>query len=167
MAHDSLPALVQALPAELYNEIFELTFTSQFDRTNSRTIDNNYQPPNFLQINRATRAKFAKTYYGQGSIFYVPKPLLRKFFFSIHPGYARQIAEIRVVETGLSVRQTGMILRLGEVLSMMEEEDVDRLHDSLHRTLRLDVFRVKRVRANNTVDWVNLTQVEEIHQIRR
>lgn len=63
----TLASLVQALPAELYNEIYDLTFTAD---PGNRYIDGNYKPPSCLQVSRSTRKTFEQSYYGNNSIFY-------------------------------------------------------------------------------------------------
>ena len=63
---DKLPALVQNLPLELYYIIYDLTFTPD---AAMRAIDSCYEPPSLLAVNCASRAQFAKLYYGASAIF--------------------------------------------------------------------------------------------------
>ncbi len=58
---------VKNLPAELRNQIYDLTFND--DATNHHIITASYRPPAVLQVNRATRHKFAASYYNK--TFYV------------------------------------------------------------------------------------------------
>jgi hypothetical protein len=57
----TLCELVQALPRELYDEIYNLTFTANGGEIH---VDKNYKPPAQLHVNRASRELFAKQYYG-------------------------------------------------------------------------------------------------------
>jgi hypothetical protein len=52
---------VQALPAELFNDIFDLVFTLPYP--NEVVIDKSYRPPVQLQISQALRNEISKTYY--------------------------------------------------------------------------------------------------------
>ena len=63
---DSLPKQVQALPAELFNKTYDLTFTPA---TTAPTIDDSYFPPQLLRVNKASRALFAGRYYDPTKTF--------------------------------------------------------------------------------------------------
>lgn len=54
------------LPQELYDAIFDTVFTAKPGR---RTINNQYKPPAELQVSRATRKQFAKSYYSDSAYF--------------------------------------------------------------------------------------------------
>lgn len=60
MAQRTLAEFVQDLPAELYNEILDLTLAVDTDAV---TLDNNYKPPVQLQIDRFSRKVNARRYY--------------------------------------------------------------------------------------------------------
>lgn len=64
---------IRALPQELQDIILDYTIFSQPSLNNIIPITRQYKPPLGLQVNRHTRARFAKAYYG-GSIFHVGSP---------------------------------------------------------------------------------------------
>lgn len=63
----TLAGLVQSLPAELYNEIYELTFTKT---STVVQVDKGYRPPSTLHVNRATRE------FRRGDLHTIPFNLL-------------------------------------------------------------------------------------------
>lgn len=65
-SNDQLISLLQALPAELFHNIYELTFTPRTDKVD---ITKSYRPPIELQIDRASRQLFARKYYGSNKFF--------------------------------------------------------------------------------------------------
>lgn len=94
----SLASLVQGLPAELYQEIYDLTFTTG---AGEHSIKQNYKPPNCLQVNRSTRESFARSYYGEDSTFLVDGPADRicaKWINRLPDAHAAMLSEIRVVK---------------------------------------------------------------------
>ncbi|KAF2162682.1 hypothetical protein M409DRAFT_58094 [Zasmidium cellare ATCC 36951] len=58
---DPLAIRVQKLAPELFDEIFDLVFT--LDDDPSVILTHDYKPPPQLQVDRASRATFAATYY--------------------------------------------------------------------------------------------------------
>ncbi|KAJ9628523.1 hypothetical protein H2203_002423 [Taxawa tesnikishii (nom. ined.)] len=62
-----LSDLINNLPPELYIQIFDLTFTPDAD---IRYIKADYKPPRLLHVNRQSRQRFAKLYYGENAIFH-------------------------------------------------------------------------------------------------
>ena len=58
---------VQDLPPELFNEIFDLTFTAPEGIVIA--VDKTYQPPGLLHTSSATRSKYASTYYDHYTTF--------------------------------------------------------------------------------------------------
>lgn len=93
MADDKLPALVQALPAELYTEIYSLTFTA----TNQpRYIKKKYKPPVLLRIDRTTREIFAKSYYRESSTFVISKALVTDWIRSLPKHHLDLISDIKL-----------------------------------------------------------------------
>lgn len=64
----NLASLVQALPQELVDEIFNLTVTLDSE---PRYVDRKDRPPSNLQVNRATRSRLLPSYYGKDSKFYM------------------------------------------------------------------------------------------------
>lgn len=57
------------LPQELHDAVYDLVFTAQ---PGERVITPTTKPPSELQVSRATRAKYAQSYYGNGSSFCFP-----------------------------------------------------------------------------------------------
>lgn len=62
---DKLPTLVQSLPQELYDTVYDLVFTAG----DLHVIHANYQFPTLLHVSKASRQQFANSYYGGGSTF--------------------------------------------------------------------------------------------------
>ena len=58
---DHLKSRLYSLPQELFDEIFDLTFT--IDKNSVTFIDASYKPPSILQVNRATRNLTSRAYY--------------------------------------------------------------------------------------------------------
>lgn len=63
-----LASLVEGLPSELYNKIYDLTF-GRFD--GEHHINSSHKPPSCLQTDHATRQRLLDSYYGKDSIFYL------------------------------------------------------------------------------------------------
>lgn len=61
MSIDDLAAAVQSLPSELFDEIYDLTFT--FDSKTCCVESRTYKPPSAIQVDRKSRSKAAKSYY--------------------------------------------------------------------------------------------------------
>lgn len=59
---DELARGLQTLPSELYNIIYDLTFTTTPNNQPHR-IDKTYKPPTTLQIDRASRSQAAQSFY--------------------------------------------------------------------------------------------------------
>ena len=95
---DSLAVLIQALPAELYDEIYNLTFAAS--ATETRTIDEHYDFPACLHVSHSTREQFAESYYGEGAIFFVHEKIAKTWLKCLPPAHARHVREIRYVENG-------------------------------------------------------------------
>lgn len=91
----TLAEAVQALPAELYDEIYRLMFTAPFDLIVN--IDSMYKPPVELHVNSNSRKQFVKSYYGGNTIFYLPKDLVPKWSRSLTRHHAHVLKEVRVV----------------------------------------------------------------------
>lgn len=53
--------LLYSLPQELFDKVHEHVFAEAPEKL--VVIDKDYKPPSLLQVNRATRAEFAKSYY--------------------------------------------------------------------------------------------------------
>lgn len=57
----SLREDLQTLPQELWDEIYDLTFSGK--SINTVRVDSTYRPPALLRVNRSTRSEFANHYY--------------------------------------------------------------------------------------------------------
>jgi hypothetical protein len=65
---NDLQERLAGLPQELFEYIYDLTFTSD-ERIQS--IYEGYRPPSILQVDRSTRETFAETFYGrEDAIFF-------------------------------------------------------------------------------------------------
>ena len=60
---DQLDDRVQSLPPELYNTIYDLTFTAYSIQGANVELDSSYRPPSCLQVSKASRDEFAASYY--------------------------------------------------------------------------------------------------------
>ena len=79
---ERLPQLVQNLPPELQDLIYDFTFTPN-PQTVSIRFD--YKPPSLLTVDRASREKFAKSYYGTETIFIIETIFYGKQWLSSLP----------------------------------------------------------------------------------
>lgn len=70
-AEVELAQRVQALPQELQDLIYDFTFAAWPSATDFHQIRFAWKPPSCLQVNRASRRKFAEVFYGGGAIFVV------------------------------------------------------------------------------------------------
>lgn len=68
---NSLIERVQSLPSELYEEIYNLTFTVN---TETCYVDKAYRPPGILQVNKNWRSALRQRYYDK-TIFRIPAGL--------------------------------------------------------------------------------------------
>ncbi|WPB02624.1 uncharacterized protein RHO25_007260 [Cercospora beticola] len=86
--------LLESLPQELYNHIYDLTFTAEVKLRfysmkremgllqleelaatyPERVVTINEKPPHLLHVDRKSRAKFAASYFGGESVFVVVSP---------------------------------------------------------------------------------------------
>ncbi|SMQ54092.1 unnamed protein product [Zymoseptoria tritici ST99CH_3D1] len=67
---ESLREALESLPQELYKMVYDLTFTV---KTGARDITSQkLNDLKLLRVDRASRKKYAETYYGGGSKFYFP-----------------------------------------------------------------------------------------------
>lgn len=85
----TLASLVQALPGELFNKIYDLTFTPN----DSYHIDSSYKPPSCLQVSRSTRSMQTKEYYG--STFHIER---RHFGQWLAPFTIERVRELQKVQ---------------------------------------------------------------------
>lgn len=66
--HDQLHDRVQSLPPELYDYVYDLTFTAF--PTQHAELGSTYRPPSCLQVSKASRAKFAASYYAHTTFIF-------------------------------------------------------------------------------------------------
>lgn len=106
----SLESLVQALLVELFNKIFDLTFTTdsewslspEYDSRSINRIPRTYKPPSTLEVNRASRAAFARSYYGigtdrsRGTAFYISQTDAAAWISSLTPQHVDMLYEVRI-----------------------------------------------------------------------
>ena len=96
MAGSDLSKRIQNLPQELYDMIYEHTFTADTEKVE---INADYKPPKLLAVDRASRHFYAKSHYG-GRMFFVAfgvndlRDLLR-WLKSLSGDHQAMIREIR------------------------------------------------------------------------
>lgn len=88
---------VQALPAELLDEIFELTFTLEPDTCVS--INKSYEPPAYLQVNTALRQQLTHLYYAQNIFIFCSVHDVRMWLNSLSRSNLRVIKRLRYDKT--------------------------------------------------------------------
>ena len=84
---------VQALPPELFSEVFELTFTLQPEFQVS--IDKHYKPPALLQVNRSFREQLSRTYYKNTIFLFFGRQDARAWLSSLTTEHECLIRKIR------------------------------------------------------------------------
>lgn len=165
---DNLPALVQALPPELYNEIFELTFTPPSE---VYKMSKDYLRPSCLQVNRASRARFAASYYGKAAIFTFDKNdnyrMLVKSLESIPQEHLEAITDIRIQTSSIHQAPISPTERLfvafRERLSCRERLPFDvRGSISVANVLKTDFLL-----PDGSVEWISMAQaVQAVQDLR-
>lgn len=63
---------VHNLPPEIFNEVYNLTFTPEFKETCK--IDKNYKPPGIIHVNKKYRTAFSSTFYRDTSFTVTDDP---------------------------------------------------------------------------------------------
>lgn len=87
---EQLAHLVQSLPQELYDCVYNLTFTANDEEVN---IFYTYSPPRILAVSRATRTQAAATYYSTTTFFCSSRRYLFRWLLSLsspHLSYLRK-----------------------------------------------------------------------------
>lgn len=92
MNADQLPALMQRLPQEIFDNIYQLVFTAASE---PRQIDKHYRPPVQLQVDRASRKTFARIYYGDNSTFVLDSSIQIQWACSLPAAHFDKITRIR------------------------------------------------------------------------
>lgn len=162
MADNNLSALVQALPAELYDEIFHLTFT---ESGSPRTIDKGYKPPFLLQVNQKSRAQYARTYFGNASIFYISKTLLEKWTRSLPKDHINLLSDIRVWDVraqylGGIIPSRANTLHLVEDLQSISGAKVMEDLKHVFKSIRGEVLKIKVGSGNPLVRYKSFSEVD-------
>ena len=100
MDERDLATCVHDLPGELFNQIYQLTFTA---KPGVRKIDKTYKPPSLLAVDRASRKLFAKSYYGGSGASFAwnselkAKEVLIRWLRSLTPHHRRLLTEVEAV----------------------------------------------------------------------
>lgn len=96
MASDiPLPRLVQSLPRELFDEIFDLVFTTL---TSTRvTIDKDCKPPSELQVNHFTRKQFAQVYFRDVTFIIRPSTMAQHWLDSMPVQHLKLVNRIHML----------------------------------------------------------------------
>lgn len=90
----TLAALVQALPQELYDEVYRLTFT--VISAEDIEINEDYEgPPSILQVNKASRALTVASYYSTNSFFAMRRLYLDSWLLSLDVQSLSVLREVR------------------------------------------------------------------------
>lgn len=106
---------IQALPAEIYNEIYDLTSTP----SSVTHITREYKPPASLQVSRATRRKFSELYYDKDRTFYVNHALAWTWLKSIETRVRLQIrSEIKITKWSFRMNVSSVF----EMLKSLQRE---------------------------------------------
>ena len=88
---DRFRELFQGLPAELKGMIYEHTFSAG---PTVQKITQDYKPPPLLQIDRATRIKFAKLYFSLTTFKLSSHTILRQWLVSLEPEHVATVSKI-------------------------------------------------------------------------
>lgn len=91
---DRLSSLLHALPTELYDEIYKLTFTPRTDKID---LTKSYRPPNELQVDRAHRAEFARKYYSTTRFVTDDEDVLCTWLASLRPEEGKLLTDVRLL----------------------------------------------------------------------
>lgn len=149
---DNFNALLHALPQELYDRIFALTFTTH---ETSHAIDETYIPPSSLHVSQLTRQQFAKSYYGDGSIFYISRLAVQNFL-SCLPLEHRLIlninSELRVFDAEVHLEKGYMMQGCGEEWAILKS-----LHDASIGLF--DIVKFRNIYSDGAWKWVSFWQL--------
>lgn len=88
----TLIRLVHKLPPELFNEIYDLTFTAP---SAEQHIGSSYKPPSCLQVNQYSRSVFAQSYLNN-STFYIDRDIAQKWSASLTKDHLEMLAQVRI-----------------------------------------------------------------------
>ncbi len=90
-----LATRLQNLPTDLYNEIYQLTFTAPSE-PETRKIDQTTQPSHLLNVSQNSREIYAESYFGKNSPFYINMYGAKRWVQALQPSHAAKIKEIRI-----------------------------------------------------------------------
>ncbi len=114
----SLTDRIQALPPELFDQIYKHTVTATHD-----DVRNPLRPPLRLQLDHKSRELFAQSYYGEGP-FSIHMLSAQAGLDSLGPTHAGQIREIHL--TGLCTSQEERPNALVEINRIFGKMDIIR-----------------------------------------
>lgn len=166
---DNLPALVQALPIELFDEILMLTVIALirplglcFTRPNQpRTIDEEYKPPMMLQIDRKSRAQFADAFYRNTPTFYVSSLLAATWIRSLPKCHLDLIADIRLSDVMAQKRSSEPRLMV-TIRGIQVDEEENRLLCDLWRisdSIEANAIKVRVAPMHGMITWTALDKM--------
>lgn len=123
---------VQSLPKELYDWIYELVFTAGSTGWPIR-VRNSYRPPAMLQVSRASRQKFATSYYGSSNGFKFRDEMgMRKWLKSLEYEEKVLLQEIIYKDGYISETLKGPFspfTMVDDILEKIDEAGIDWLDD--------------------------------------
>jgi len=98
IATEDLAPLLQSLPQEIYDEIYELTFSATCTTPNTIEIDTkHYSPPSILQVDTASRRLAALTYYSSHTFVAYDQKVLDAWLCSIARKHMDDLREVHLV----------------------------------------------------------------------
>lgn len=148
-----LAQLVQSLPQELYDSIYDFTFTTTFKPHDQIHVSKakGYRVPSILQVDCASRSQAAASYYGTRAFYFNRRDELIAWVRSLPVEHQHLIREIRydsLLFGYLSVADIGFT-----VSTLFNDMRRLGLHDMK------GVFRVQHL-ALDPLEWVT---VREMH----
>lgn len=142
-----LMTLVHALPPELFKQIEKETFN--FNKTTTTCkVDSSYKPPNFLQVNQATRKAFAEAFYSSTTFEFGDPEQCMKWLETLSVGHHHLLEKVRFV-TSADIFEDGelwqRVKELGAALLSKEVETEPGLFDRAHYVGFVDSPKVRQV----------------------
>jgi hypothetical protein len=83
---------VQSLPAELFNDIYELVFAAEPGEV---SVDESYMPPTQLQASNPSREMFATSYYSHKTFVFTESIIMGKWLLALEKTHVRRISCVR------------------------------------------------------------------------
>lgn len=159
---DKLVEQVQSLPQELFDKIYDLTFTSESQRMpdpvwDARCVErSSHMLPSTLQVSRATRAAFAETFYGEGTTFYVSWEAVGAWISPLASEHVSLLEDVRISDF--------MFPGVGPRCALEENYDEDEFKGitdvvSMYPGLT-HVISIRVEYENNEIAWKKLDEVE-------